>query len=115
MRTEALTQVAAAAAVAAAQAVKSDTNSELSQVLKAVLLQQNSLSMQRNSLADTVSAPTVARVRHSSAPYTAPRTTQHPPTPLQAPPSAVSVVRRSVLQLALYMHVVQPPSRLTIH
>jgi hypothetical protein len=38
-------QVAAAAAVAAAQAVKKDTDSELSQVLKAVLLQQSRLGV----------------------------------------------------------------------
>jgi hypothetical protein len=38
-------KVAAAAAVAAAQAVKKDTDSELSQVLKAVLLQQSRLGM----------------------------------------------------------------------
>ena len=38
-----LGQVAAAAAVAAAQAVKKDSDSELSQVLKAVLLQQSRL------------------------------------------------------------------------
>lgn len=86
MRPEALTQVAAAAAVAAAQAVKSDSDSELSQVLKAVLLQQSSLGMQRSALAATVAAPA------------AQNTTQQTSTPLQVPPSAVPVVRTSILQ-----------------
>lgn len=99
MQTEALTQVAAAAAVAAAQAVKSDASSELSQVLKAVLLQQTSLSMQQKALETSVSAPTI--VHDSSAPYASRHATQHPSTPPHAPASAVPVVWRNLIYACL--------------
>eukprot|EP00892_Ulva_mutabilis_P006878 jgi/Ulvmu1/4562/UM002_0290.1 len=51
---ETLTQVAAAAAVAAAQTVKHESDSELSQVLKAVLLQQSRLGITNSALANAV-------------------------------------------------------------
>lgn len=51
LRPDSLTQVAAAAAAAAAQAVKNESDCELSQFIKTILLQQTNLSLQSNTIA----------------------------------------------------------------
>lgn len=93
---ETLTQVAAAAAVAAAQAVKHDADSELSQVLKAVLLQQSRMGISNSALVNAVGPGLLAAMGQEKCigPRVAGhRLTEAAPQAIAAPHSATPVVR----------------------
>lgn len=92
---ETLTQVATAAAVAAAQSVKHDADSELSQVLKAVLLQQSRIGIANSALANAVGPGFLAMKGHekSIGPRVAGhRLTETAPHAIPPPHSATPVV-----------------------